>query len=262
MKEIFYKLKSFQGGSYSTLSSIHIQSFIDELRKNCLSDSTIKRIFNVVHASLNHAVQIEVIKKNPTNHIEKPKVSFKENVIWNLNEVSLFLKTSQNSPYYIVFLLALTTGMRQGEILGLRWKDIDFENECLYVRKTLTHDGKGFKDGLKSKAGYRSIGLDTHTLNALESKRNKNKVKKLENGSLYVDCDLVICTTKGAPINPRNLLRAFHNIISKTSLTKIRFHDLRHTHASLMQQGENIKLISERLGHEASNRLAKQFFKQ
>ncbi|MFC9600197.1 site-specific integrase [Peribacillus butanolivorans] len=159
--------------------------------------------------------------------------------------------------------------------LGLRWRDIDFENECLYVRQTLTHDGKGFKEGAKSKTGNR------FTLSTLKQHRKQIAAKKLRLGvASYKDNDLDVCSSNGKPINPRNLLRSFYNLIEKSKLPKIRFHDLRHTHASLMlQQGENIKLISERLGHssvkitldtylhilpnmqqEASNRLADKLF--
>ncbi|NRG46007.1 tyrosine-type recombinase/integrase [Bacillus sp. CRN 9] len=115
---------------------------------------------------------------------------------------------------------------------------------------------------------------------ALKHQRKKNMADKLAYGNTYSNHDLVICTRKGKPINPRNLLRTFNNLISKANLSQIRFHDLRHTHASLLlQQGENIRLISERLGHssvkitldtyshvlpnmqqEASNRLADKLF--
>jgi integrase len=264
----------------SSLTPLHIQKFVAGLRDKGLSETTVKRIFNVVNASLNSAVKMELLKKNPASSIEKPKWDSKEITIWNLQQVTAFLKVAKSSHYYTAFLLAIMTGMRQGEILGLRWRDVDFKNECLYIRQTLTHDGKGFKEGAKSKAGNRSIGLDANTLSALKQQRKIVIANKLKYGSAYNDFDLVVCTSKGKPINPRNLLRTFDNLITKANLPKIRFHDLRHTHASLMlQQGENIKLISERLGHssvkitldiyshvlpnmqkEASKRLASQLF--
>jgi integrase len=264
----------------ASLTPMHVQGFVRELRSKGLSEWTVKRIFNVVNASLNAAVKMELIKKNPALSIEKPKVTSKETTIWNLTEVSLFLKHSMSSPYHIAFLLAVTTGMRQGEILGLRWRDVDFENECLYIRQTLTHDGKGFKEGAKSKAGNRSVGLDAVTVSNLKQHRKRIASNRLKQGPAYLDSDLVVSTSTGKPINPRNVLRTFYSLIVKANLPKIRFHDLRHTHASLMlQQGENIKLISKRLGHssvkitldtyshvlpnmqqEASNRLANKLF--
>ncbi|KGP89661.1 integrase [Pontibacillus chungwhensis BH030062] len=236
----------------SDLNTYHIQHFVNELRGKGLSDSTVKRIFNVVNTSLNNAKKLEMIKKNPANNLEKPKVNTKDIAIWDHDEISLFLKTAKKSPYYIVFLLSITTGMRQGELLGLRFKDVDFENKCLYIRQTLNHDGSGFKEGAKSKAGYRSVGVDSTTLSALEIQRVNNNTNKLKHAGEYEDYDLVACTKKGRSINPRNLIRTFYNLTSKANLPKIRFHDLRHTHASLMlQQGENVKIISERLGHSS-----------
>ncbi|MCP3764619.1 site-specific integrase [Domibacillus sp. A3M-37] len=90
------------------------------------------------------------------------------------------------------------------------------------------------------------------TLSVLKQQKKQFATTKLKLGSAYADHDLVVCSPNGNPINPRNLLRSFYNLLEKTNLPKIRFHDLRHTHASLMlQQGENIKLISERLGHSS-----------
>jgi integrase len=120
---------------------------------------------------VHNAVKMELIKKNPASSIEKPKWDSKEITIWNLQQVISFLKVAKSSPYYIAFLLAIMTGMRQGEILGLRWKDVDFKNECLYIRQTLTHDGKGFKEGAKSKAGNRSIDVENTIQDILSSRK-------------------------------------------------------------------------------------------
>jgi len=264
----------------SKINPLSIQKFLSTLHEKRLSDSTVKRIFNVVNASLNSALKMELITKNPASVIEKPKVKTKEMKIWDADEITRFLRYAKESAYYTGFLLAVTTGMRQGEILGLRWRDVDLEEGLLYVRQTLNHDGKGFKTGAKSKAGNRTIGLDDYTVNALKQQRKIVVQNKLRYGALFQDYDLVICTPKGIAIRPRNLLRAFYSLIDKAGVTKIRFHDLRHTHSSLMlKQGENIKVISERLGHssvritldtyshvmpnmqkEASNRFAKQLF--
>jgi integrase len=264
----------------SKINPLLVQKFITTLREKKLSDSTIKRIFSVVNTSLNNAVKMELIAKNPASVIEKPAVKVKEMKIWDIEEVTNFLQKSKNSPYYIAFLLAITTGMRQGEILGLRWKDVDLDGGVLYVKQTLSHDGKTFKAGAKSKAGNRTIGIDDYTISALKQHRKIIAQNQLKYGISFQKNDLVICTPKGTPVNPRNLLRAFYNLMDNNHIPKIRFHDLRHTHSSLMlKQGENIKLISERLGHsnvritldtyshvmpnmqkEASNRLSNKLF--
>src|SRR5690606_21983220 len=148
---------------------------------------------------------------------------------------------------YAAFLLALTTGMRQGEILGLRWKDIDVENRTISVVQTLSHKGQILSAGAKTAAGNRKISIDENTLNQLLSLKLKYKEEKMANRPIYQDYDLVIRTSIGTPVSPRNLLRSFYSIIEKAQVRKIRFHDLRHTHASLLlKQGVNPKIVAER----------------
>lgn len=166
------------------------------------------------------------------------------------DEIHRFLKVAKGYRYYQVYLLALTSGMRQGEILGLRFKDIDEDNSTLAVVQTLSHQGKVLSVGAKTSAGNRRIALDDKTLNSIIKVKQKYKLEKLEAGPLYNDHDLVFRTTIGTPVSPRNILRTFYTIIEKAGVKKIRFHDLRHTHASLLlKQGVNPKIVSERLGH-------------
>jgi integrase len=234
----------------SNLTSLMIQNFIGVLRHKGLADGTVRRIFNVVNTSLNNAEKMQIIPKNPATLVDKPQVKQTEMKVWEISEVRRFLEVAKDSRYYMAFHLAITTGMRQGEILGLRWKDIDLHRGIVYVRQTLDHDGKDFKAGAKTKSGVRSINLDPHTVEALKSHRIMIAEERLKLGKDYKDNDLVVCTYKGTVISPRNLTRTWHSLIKKADLPKIRFHDLRHTHASLMlQQGEHVKVVSERLGH-------------
>lgn len=140
--------------------------------------------------------------------------------------------------------------MRQGEILGLRWKDIDEENRTISIVQTLSHDGKEFNVGAKTDSGNRVIAIDEQTLNQVIKLKHRYKVEMIASRPLYKDYDLVICTSVDTPLSPRNLNRSFDSIIKKAHVKKIRFHDMRHTHASLLlKQGVNPKIVSERLGH-------------
>jgi len=140
--------------------------------------------------------------------------------------------------------------MRRGEILGLRWKDVDFDKGILYVRQTLSKDGKKFLSGAKTDSSVRSIKLSNETIAVLKKHKARVAKEKLKCGPDYVDYDLVICTSKGTPVNPENLKRTFERLIKAAGVPKIRFHDLRHTHATmLLAQGVHAKVISERLGH-------------
>ncbi|WP_236013224.1 site-specific integrase [Paenibacillus glycanilyticus] len=151
--------------------------------------------------------------------------------------------------YYCAFLLALTTGMRQGEILGLRWQDVDLKNRTISVRQILNHDGKSFDVGAKTASGIRSIGIDKVTVDRLEKLKRRTNQEHMQSRNLYEDNDLVICTQLGSPLSPRNLNRSFYRLIEKAGVTKIRFHDLRHTHVvMLLKMRENNKRIAERMG--------------
>jgi integrase len=122
-----------------------IQKLYNRLTKEkTLSDENIQKIHTLINDSLKKAERWGLIPKNPASLVDRPKAVKKEIKVWNLEEVKTFLKCAKkhNSRYYIAFLLALTTGMRQGEILGLRWKDVDFENGCVRITQTLSGDGK------------------------------------------------------------------------------------------------------------------------
>ncbi len=139
--------------------------------------------------------------------------------------------------------MALVTGMRQGELLGLRWKDVDLEKGHLTISQTLSHDGK-------TKSSLRKILLPASTVAKLKKHRAVVLKEKLSQGEEYQDNDLVMCTPSGTPINPANVRRSLNVLIKKAAVPKIRFHDLRHTHATLLlAKGVNVKVISERLGH-------------
>lgn len=163
--------------------------------------------------------------------------------------MKLFIKHSDiNSRYFIAPLLGLTTGMRIGEILGLRWKDVDLENGCLRITQTLSSDGKELMPYTKTTSGMRTIDLPPETISYLI--HHKKRIKKERKLPLYQDLDLVVCSEVGTPTNKSNIRRFFNAQIERVGLPKIRFHDTRHTHATLLLlQGVNPKIVSERLGH-------------
>ncbi|MFJ9501567.1 site-specific integrase [Brevibacillus centrosporus] len=129
-------------------------------------------------------------------------------------------------------------------------EDIDFDNNILTIRQTLSHDGKELQAGAKTKSSIRSVHLPAETLKALRKHRHLVVQEKLQEGITYKDHDLVVCTSLGTPVIPRNLNRTWKRLIQESGVNQIRFHDLRHTHATLLlKQGVHIKVVSERLGH-------------
>ncbi|USK82622.1 site-specific integrase [Peribacillus frigoritolerans] len=233
---------------------IQIQKFINELvNETSYSAHTIHLIFRIVSASLKKAKVLKLIKHNPADGITLPKIKKREMSIWSLKQVNQFISESINinrlTRCYIGFLISIYTGMRQGEILGLRWKDVDFETHTIFVRQTLTQNAE-IKSGAKNEASVRSIHIPSKLVDELRSYRKQVLQEKLTHGQNYHDNDLVVCTRDGKPMIPRNFRKEFYNLIERVGLPKIRFHDLRHTHATiLIQQNINVKLISERLGH-------------
>ncbi|MBY0120916.1 site-specific integrase [Bacillus sp. S/N-304-OC-R1] len=241
--------------SIQELTPIVLQSFANTLINNGqLSVGTIHKIFDILKVAINRAVKLRVVKENYTSYVELPKKQKKEMNVWDNQQVNLFIqrvKSKRIDDHFLTaYLLALLTGMRQGEILGLRWKDVDFDKKQLYIRQVLTHDGKELRVGTKTASGTRTISISDNLVSYLRQSRKKLLENKLMFGSKYVDNDLVVCTKKGKPVNPSNLLKTFKKDVEETGLPCIRFHDLRHTHATLLIEKDiNPKVIQERLGH-------------
>ncbi|WP_046176513.1 tyrosine-type recombinase/integrase [Domibacillus indicus] len=235
------------------LTPMVIQKLYNQLTKEkILSDENVQKVHTLINDSLKKAERWGIISKNPASLVDRPKAERKEIKVWGVKEVQTFLKYAENyNRYYIAFLLALTTGMRQGEILGLRWKDVDFEKDCLRITQTLSTDGKEIFPYTKTKSGTRTVDLPEETLIQLEKhKKLVDKEKQELGAALYKNMDLVVCTATGTPTNKDNIRRTFKAIIKKAGLPMIRFHDMRHTHATLLLlQGVNPKIVSERLGH-------------
>jgi integrase len=239
------------------LTGAHIQNLINELREKKLSENTVKKIYSILNTALKSAVRLKLIKENPSSLIiEIPKHTQSEIKVWNVEESIKFMSNSEGkSRYSFAFRLALMTGMRQGELLGLRWKDVDFNKKIIRITQTLSHNGKELKAGAKTKSSVRSIVFDDDTKIALLKQYNfiqseKNLIEKNSGVEKYQDKDLVICTQYGSQCTPRNVMRTFYNLLKVIDVPKITFHNLRHTHATLLLlQNVNPKIVSERLGH-------------
>jgi integrase len=227
------------------ISNLHVHL----LKEKGLSESTVGDVHKVLKSSLEQALAWDYVTKNVATNVKKPKIEKKEIKVWDADQSNAFLKVAKTNRSYIAFLLALTTGMRQGEILGLRWKDVNFEEGTIQVVQTLSHDGKELSAGAKTQTGNRVIRIDETTIKELREHKKTIAADKLA-AVEYKSLDLVIPTSVGTPMTPRNLMRTFYNLLEKSKLPKIKFHDLRHTHATLLlKNGEHPKVVSERLGH-------------
>ncbi|WP_342045149.1 site-specific integrase [Bacillus sp. OTU530] len=236
------------------LTTMHLQHYITQLiDEGHYSEGTINLVFSFIRTSLKRAKVLKLIKNNPATDVVLPRIPKKEMGVWSLDQVNYFLKESKNvenaTRFHISFLIAVFTGMRQGEILGLRWKDVDLENNLIYIRQTLS-EAKELRYGAKNKSSMRTIHIPNILVEELKSHRQLIDHEKLKAGDKYIDLDLVLPSKYGTPLDQRSIRRSFYHVTEKLGLPRIRFHDLRHTHATLLvQQNVNVKLISERLGH-------------
>lgn len=235
----------------SKLKAQDVQKFYQQLlSEKRLNHNTVRKIHSMLGNALDRAVKYEMINKNVVKLVESPKETKSEMKVWDLDQVKTFLAYSVESHLYIVYFIAINTGMRQGEILGLSWDSVDLENNIISVRQTLSNYGKSIKATTKTSAGMRTITVPQELSNELKKHKLEQMKRRLMMGTLYQDMNLVNASELGTPINPSNLRRNFNIFIKKAGLPKIRFHDLRHTHATLLLKEEvNPKIVSERLGH-------------
>ncbi|MBB3113615.1 integrase [Paenibacillus phyllosphaerae] len=234
------------------LTPYHIESFVSHLiRDKQLAPETIHRILSVVHTSLNAAERLDLVQKNVARGIEKPRVPHRELQVWDPEYVGQFLTHIKGrSRYSIAFYLAVMTGMRQGEILGLRWSDIELNGGIIRIQQTLSHDGKQLIAGAKTAGSIRSVTISPATIQMLQEHRQLIDQERAAGDASYQHHDLVVCTSRGTPTSGRAIMKVWYKLLQEHQAPPITFHDLRHTHASLLlRQGVHIKVVSERLGH-------------
>jgi integrase len=196
---------------------------------------------------MRQAVRLRLIVHNPCADVPRAKPREKEMRILTEEQVKVFLKSAENRRLFALLAMAVGTGMRQGELLGLQWPDIDFDKGTVTVRRSLAQVKAGFilKEP-KSKTSRRTIRLPVFAVNALLEHRRLMLAEgqDVRDGTVFV-------TKTGQYIGKSNLIRqVFKPALKEATLAAIRFHDLRHTHASvLIAHGESIKAVSRRLGH-------------
>ncbi|MBA2693071.1 MAG: site-specific integrase [Rubrobacter sp.] len=234
------------------LSPAHVQGFYREKLDAGLSPSTVHKIHAILHKALAQAVKWHMVPRNVTEATDPPKPTPKEMRPLSTEEVHRLLEAARGDKLEALYVLAVTTGMRQGELLALKWQDIDLENTTLSVRRTLTRDGGRFTIGEpKTKKSRRSIRLTTQAAQTLKEhlSRQLRDIEML--GDRYEDRGLVFTTETGAPVIPSNLRRrSFAPLLKRANLPSIRFHDLRHTCATLLlTKGVHPKFVQELLGH-------------
>ena len=236
------------------LSGDEINDFYIYLRNAGLSGTSCQRYHGVLHKAFKDAVKRRIIPANPVDQANRPK---KEQYIasyYNAEEVKQLLELVKDDEIYIPILLASYYGLRRSEVLGLKWSAIDFCENTLTVRHTVhsTEEGIVAKDRLKTKSSYRTLTLEPFVRGELLKHRAKQEQMKTVMRSAYSKdyTDYVCVDALGRLYNPDFVTDHFGQLLKKHKLKKIRFHDLRHSCASvLLAQGVPMKQIQEWLGH-------------
>jgi len=219
-----------------------------------MAAKTVRNIHVMIHRALRDAVRKNLLARNVADAADPPKLNRadrEEMKTWTPQQLRLFLAGIAEHRLSAAYTLAATTGMRRGEVLGLRWKDINFRGHELQVRQTvLSIEYKLTFGGPKTLRGQRRISLDPETIRVLTTHRAAQRHEKRLLGAGYHDHDLVFAREDGTPVHPDYFSQTFDRTVKRLKLPKIRLHDLRHTHATLgLGAGIHIKVISDRLGH-------------
>jgi integrase len=248
----------------------HVADLIDALgregnrsafRGPDLSPKTVRNTITILARVFGDAVKRGLIVRNPAEHVERPRHTEEEMRWWSVDEARRFLAHVADDRLSSLYVLALTTGMRRGELLGLKWGDVNLDAGRLAVRRTLIETANQIRwSEPKTAASKRVVTLDAGTVAALRAHRARQLEERLAVGSGYLDGDLVFADVAGEPSHPASVSKAFTRHVEAAGVPAIRFHDLRHTAATTMlEQGVPLKVVSERLGHSSTRITADRY---
>lgn len=234
------------------LQTDDIQMLYNKMKKDGAAPATIRKNHQIIHACLKQAVENRLLCWNPADSVKLPKLESKEVRAMTPEEMGRFLAVLEDDRWGAAFLCLLGTGLRRGELLALRWQDIDLEENIIEVKQALaiTKTQGLVIDEPKTKKSKRIIPLPEMVADAIRKHRKRHAEVKLI-AKDYEDNDLVFCTLNGKPISPRNFTRKFYEIKKKAGISEeVNLHALRHTFATrLLEEGENLKTVQELLGH-------------
>jgi integrase len=214
----------------------------------------VNKLHVALHKALDQAVKWHMIPRNVAEVVKAPRPAPEEIRPLNREQTKTLLEVAKREEdrFEALYMLAVTTGLRQGELLGLKWDDVDLEDGVIRVRRTLArHKGRLALGEPKTKRSRRTVQLTEAAVEALEGHFGRQMMQRDCLGDLYEDQGLVFATQRGTLVNPTNLRkRSFEPLLEKAGLPAIRFHDLRHTCATLLlSRNVNPKIVSEMLGH-------------
>ncbi len=202
-------------------------------RRRPLSAMTVKHVHATLRTALNAAVRRRLIPYNPALPIELPEVRRTQVLVWTPDQVRTFLAAASSDRLYALFHLVVMTGLRRGEVCGLRWADVDLERQHLRVAQQLLQlGGQTHIGALKTRAEVRTVPLDPGTVEVLREHRQRQSDERRAWGTAWTDTGLVFTREDGTLVTPATVSRRFGALTRAAGLPSIRFHGLRHTSAS------------------------------
>ncbi len=205
-----------------------------------LSPKTVRNIHQVISSAMDFAKAQKLIAVNPTDGCALPKLEHREMKTLPVEQLASFLREAKESGVFEMYYIELATGLRRGELLGLKWEDLDLEQCTLRVQRQVSRiNGEVVEAPLKTKNSYRTISLGEDAVGILKKQKKK-----------CGDSEYVFPSPTGGPISPDSVIQMLHRVLKRAGLPKVRFHDLRHTFATVaLQNGVDIKTVSGMLGH-------------
>lgn len=266
-----YLKPNFGKTKLDKLKGKNVQSFYNDLqikgrmdgREGGLSPKTIRNIHITFRRALEQAVKEELIFKNPLSSVSLPRVCKKEIEILTPVEQKDLVRNCNEHPWGMAIILTLYSGVRMGELLGLTWKDVDFEANTIRINKQLSRLKDYEKDAItktklcirpetKTKSSNRVISIVPVIMNKLNEYKIKQEEERKEFGNCYNNFDLVFCRADGWYADPGTFREFYLDTLKKSSISHKTFHALRHTFATrALESGSNIKVVSEILGHSS-----------
>ena len=238
-----------------TLAPDHVQALYQRKLDSGLAPGTVRQIHSVLSRALDQAVRWGTLPRNVCKATTPPKPDAEEIKPLDAEQARRLLRTAGGERFEALYVLAVTAGLRIGELLALRWQDVDLEASGATLRvqrtKSTAKSGPIFTTPKNGKG--RSITLTRHATEALKAHRVAQNAERLKVGSLWQDYGLIFCTHGGRPLDSHNVARtSFKPLLQRAELPDIRFHDLRHTCATLLlSRGHHPKLVQELLGHSS-----------
>lgn len=239
----------------ATLDPQHLQRLYADRLAAGLSPQTVVHLHRFVHRALGQAMRWSLVPRNVADLVDPPRVDRHEVTALTPDQAHRFLDAARGDRLEALYVLALYTGMRQGELLGLRWVDVEERNRALRVRRSLQvgKDGRWVLGEPKTQSSRRPILLTAGALAALGRHREHQAAEREWMGETWQDHGLVFTDGLGGPLRPQNLIRrSFVPLLERAGVPRVRFHDLRHTVATLLlEEGVHPKVVGALLGHSA-----------